>query len=174
MDEKKENVTVEEPENTAGEQETKQAEKKDNLPKTQDELDAIIRDRIRRERQKMKKATEASQEQPEAQNTVADDGELQRVQRELLEERAINKAITLNKCNPEYAGDAVVLALREVEKNGEEPNDDNVQEALQVVIKRNSAWQTSDENRGGIKVGAEPDDKKETTAKGLPQGQVIF
>lgn len=148
------------------------------LPKTQEELDALLEKRLARERKKLLKQSAAA---PEKATTPGDgvDPDQQQSQ-ELL---AVNKELLLARAQieaykggiaPGVAEDAVYLALREVEKGGEEPDDDTMRDALQLVLKRHPEWKQEEKQKGGFKVGAAPADKDDTANKVLPKGKVIF
>ena len=137
-----------------------QDDDKDNgLPKTQEELDALIEKRLKRERKKMEKeqqknppaATPQQDNSPPPADTVAT--------QENLMLKAQLSAIK-DGVNPQYVEDAVYLALRDAEKNGE-ADEDGIKDALKEVLKRHPEWtakgKKEEEKGGGFKVGASRD-----------------
>jgi len=133
----------------------------DNLPKTQEELDAIIEKRLERERRKFTRQLQKQQQKQkntqdsaeEEEGTPLPNPELERLNKELLLARAQLEAFR-NGIRPDVVEDAVYLALREAEKDGEADEED-IKEALKSVLKRHPEWK-SENNKpgGGFKVGA--------------------
>lgn len=132
----------------------------DNPPKTQEELDAIIEKRLERERRKLAKQQRQQQKQANTQNPdEGDEGttqttpELENLNRELLMARAQLEAFR-NGIRPDVVEDAVYLALRTAEKDGEVDEED-IKEALKSVLKRHPEWKSDSSKQGeGFKVGA--------------------
>lgn len=143
------------------------------LPQTQAELDALIEKRLARERKKLAKQTPpASAAQPDAQTPppAADPAANAAMQRELTTVRAQLEAVR-GGVRSDLAEDAVLLALHEVEKAGDEPDEDSIREALKTVLKRHPDWKQ--EKTGGIKVGAQQG-KPAEQAPGAALGVTIF
>lgn len=144
----------------------------DSLPKTQEELDALINSRLKREQKKWSKqqaippaaapaapdpaVPTASATQPQAPAAV-DNTELQNAQKELVAARAQLAAIK-SGISPAAVEDAVLLAMHEVEKNGDDPDEDSVSEALKVILKRHPEWKKEEDPKkpgnAGFRVGA--------------------
>ncbi|WP_283608553.1 hypothetical protein [Faecalispora anaeroviscerum] len=144
----------------------------ESLPKTQEELDALINSRLKREQKKWSKqqaappaavpavpdpaAPAASATQPQAPSAV-DNTELQNAQKELVAARAQLAAIK-SGIAPAAVEDAVLLAMHEVEKNGDDPDEDSVSEALKVILKRHPEWKKEEDPKkqgnAGFRVGA--------------------
>ena len=94
----------------------------DGLPKTQEELNALIEKRLARERRKMAKqqntaqqSPAAAQQEPPAAQPAADTGAMDALNRQLL---IANAQLTAMRegVNPAYAEDAVLLAVMQAEK----------------------------------------------------------
>lgn len=176
--EKQENQQVEEKKESA----TQAAE--NSLPKTQEELDALIEKRLARERKKMNSqqqgqtppAQTATQPQPAQQTATppAVDTALQAAQMENLLLKAQMDAIK-DGINPSVVEDAVYLALREAESKGE-VDEDGIKDALKSVLKRHPEWGAKKENKdGGFKVGAGQQTGSSTQKqKAVPTGTVIL
>lgn len=150
----------------------KPAAEDESLPKTQEELDALINSRLKREQKKWSKqqaappaaaptvpdpaAPATSATQPQAPAAV-DNTELQNAQKELVAARAQLAAIK-SGISPAAVEDAVLLAMHEVEKNGDDPDEDSVSEALKVILKRHPEWKKEDDPKkqgnAGFRVGA--------------------
>lgn len=155
----------------------------DGMPKTQEELDALIEKRLKREQKKWAKqqatppaakpAVPAAAEPPAggtaAQPTipaapVPDNTELLKAQRGLVETRAQLTAIK-SGINPAMVEDAVLLAIHEVEKDGDDPDDENVADALKDVLKRHPEWKSGkDGTSSGFRVGAGGGDLQQATS----------
>ena len=148
---------------TAIEQET---EEQTNLPKSQEELNEIIAARVARERrawaQKARskaKSSEQPQEKPDEEHT--DSGlleaqrQLEETRRDLISTKAQIEAMR-SGIRAEMVDDAVTLALREIERNGDEVDELSLKDALKTIKKRH------------------PDDTNPDKQKALPNGKVIF
>lgn len=133
-----------------------------NLPKTQEELDALINTRLKcAEKDWLKKQKQAQQPPaapPEAPHTEgeppAEDNNAA-LQREIIETRA-QLAAYKEGIKPEAVEDAVLLAMHDVEKAGDELDEDAVAEALKEVLKRHPEWKKQDDPKnssGGFRVG---------------------
>ena len=71
--------------------------------------------------------------------------------------------------------DAVTLALREIERNGDEVDELSLKDALKTIKKRHPEWQIEDKSKGGFRVGADTkDDTNPDKQKALPNGKVVF
>lgn len=155
----------------------------DGLPKTQEELNALIEKRLARERRKMAKQQNAQapaqkpadpQDAPAA--PAADTSAMDALNRQLL---IANAQLTAMRegVNPAYAEDAVLLAVMQAEKEGE-ADAEGVQDALKEVLKRHPEWKQSakKEQGSGFKVGVDAKDGAGAPNKkpGLPSGRVIF
>lgn len=156
----------------------------DGLPKTQEELDALIEKRLKREQKKWAKQQVAqpaakpaaqapatavtSAGEPAAQPATPavaapDNTELLKAQRGLVETRAQLTAIK-SGVNPAAVEDAVLLAIHEVEKDGDDPDDENVADALKEVLKRHPEWKADKGSAGmGFRVGAGGGDPQQAT-----------
>ena len=147
------------------------------LPKTQEELDALIENRLKRERKKIEKeqktpppANEAQQDNPPppADTAAAQENLLLKAQLSAIKDGV----------NPQYVEDAVYLALRDAEKNGE-ADEDGIKDALKEVLKRHPEWSAKgkkeEEKGGGFKVGASHDNTgQQKGGKAMPAGRVIL
>lgn len=136
----------------------------DGLPKTQEELNALIEKRLARERKKLAKQPAAEQpptagnpatEEPAAEQAALPSPELGAMKRELLLSQA-QLAAYRSGARPEMAEDAVLLALHDAEKDGEEVTEEAVRKALDGVLKRHPEWKQEKEGEktGGFQVGA--------------------
>lgn len=157
--------------------ESQNAEQQENgLPKTQEELDALIESRVARERKRLARQ-QAKQSQPPEQQTAEavqqQNPEADAMQRELVSMRAQLEAMR-SGVRADVAEDAVLLAIHQVEKDGDVPDDDTICEALKTVLKRHPDWKNSDKSKGGIKVGVVSDQESPQKSKALPEGRVIF
>ena len=132
---------------------------------TQQELDKLISNRISRAL-KQSGGTPNANGQPApngnppdgAPAAQPDNSELFAAQQELIQARAQLAALKSN-VSPDAVEDAVVLAMRDVEKGGNEPTDENVSEAIKNVLKRHPEWAKDDEKKhGGFKVGTNSGD----------------
>lgn len=174
MDEQKD---LEQQEQAVDTQEAAQAKapqsEESGLPKTQAELDELIEKRIARERKRLAKQTGAQQGevQPggEAQS-AANDAAVKMLNTELIAAKAQLEAYK-SGVSAEAAEDAVLLALHQIEKDGDEPDEEAIQEALKAVLKRHPEWK-KEEKKGGIKVGAQ--DGQAEDAKKKPYGGATF
>lgn len=171
-------------EDTANKQETANEEQSQStLPKTQEELDAVIEARVARERQKwMKrqgvtdKQTKQSQEQrpqTDAGQDPATNAAMLKMQRDLITAKMQIEAIKSN-IRADVAEDAVYLAVRTVEQRGDELDEADMQEALNDVKKRHPEWVIDDKAKGGFKVGADPDKKDTNQKHAMLTGTVIM
>ena len=153
----------------------------DGLPKTQDELNALIEKRLARERRKMAKQqnTQPTAQQSDAEQQAApavDNTAVDALNRQLL---IANAQLTAMRegVNPAVAEDAVLLAVMQAERDGE-ADAEGVQDALKEVLKRHPEWKqsTKKEQGGGFKVGVDAKDGAGAPGKkpGLPSGRVIF
>ncbi|MEE0223982.1 MAG: hypothetical protein UED73_06705 [Acutalibacteraceae bacterium] len=134
-----------------------------NLPKTQEELDALINTRLKRaEKDWLKKQKPAQQPPaappatPPAEGVPPAEDNSASLQREIVETRA-QLAAYKEGVKPEAVEDAVLLAMHDVEKSGDELDEDAVAEALKEVLKRHPEWKKQDDqknNSGGFRVGA--------------------
>ncbi len=159
------------PQPETGAQAEPQTQQQSDLPQTQAELDALIEKRLARERKKLaKQATPAAAAQPDAQTQQPAQADAA-VQRELTTVRAQLEAVR-NGVRSDLAEDAVLLALHEVEKSGDEPDEDSIRDALKTVLKRHPDWK-QDNKTGGIKVGAQQG-KPTEQAPGAALGVTIF
>ena len=163
---------------------TETQEQDNGLPKTQEELDALIEKRLARERKKMNSqqqgqtppAQTATQTQTTQQTATppAVDPALQATQQENLLWKAQMSAIK-DGINPSVVEDAVYLALREAESKGE-VDEDGIKDALKSVLKRHPEWGAKKENKdGGFKVGAgQNNGSGARKQKAVPTGTVIL
>lgn len=166
------------PELPAGQENQNQTDKKPeengDLPKTQEELDALIEKRFARERKKIAKqaqqpsapvaqpaaqpAAQSAQQPAAAPQPAAvpqEKQELESARRELLTARAQIEAFR-SGVRADLTEDAVALAMMELEKNGDDPDEESVQDALKAVLKRHPDWKSDTQKKtGGIKVGAQ-------------------
>lgn len=138
----------------------------DGIPKTQEELDALIEKRLKREQKKWAKQQTTVPAQPPAPAPATappavDNTELQKTQRDLLEARAELTAVK-SGLNPAVAEDAVLLAVHEVEKTGDDLDDDSVADALKAVLKRHPEWKAAKDGTG-FRVGAGGGDAQQAT-----------
>ncbi|MEG1380780.1 MAG: hypothetical protein RSC73_00930 [Ruthenibacterium sp.] len=157
-----------------------------DLPKTQEELDALVEKRVARERKKFaKQMPPAAQAVPPAdpqaaQATLppaaADTTELDAVHRNLMIANAQLTAIK-NGVAPGAVEDAVYLAMMHAEKAGE-ADEDGIADALKEVLKRRPEWKTQSKNedaKSGFKIGVNTTDSKDVgQKKALPTGRVMF
>lgn len=133
------------------------------LPKSQEELDALISKRLEREKNKWAKQktptlttpppAPGQPETPPADPQTHVDSGAEEARRELTQARAELSAYK-EGIKPEAVEDAVILAIRAVEKSGEDPDEDSIREALKEVIKRHPEWKPEDQKKPPIKVGA--------------------
>lgn len=144
-----------------------------NLPKTQEELDALINTRLKRaEKDRIKKQKQAQQppaappsaSHAEGEGEPAEDNSAA-LHREIVETRA-QLAAYKEGIKPEAVEDAVLLAMHDVEKAGDELDEDAVAEALKEVLKRHPEWKKQDDqknNSGGFRVGASGNENQPKT-----------
>ncbi|WP_085833508.1 hypothetical protein [Clostridium merdae] len=145
----------------------------EELPKTQEELDALIANRLKREQKKWTKqqVTPAPATKPadlpagkqatapaqQTATTPADNTELLEAQRNLLQTRAELSAYK-SGVKPEAVEDAVLLAIHSAEKSGEDVDEDSIADALKEVLKRHPEWKKEEDPRrtsnAGFRVGA--------------------
>lgn len=142
------------------------------LPKTQAELDELIEKRIARERKRLAKHSGAQQGEAAAGGEAQAESEVavKALSRELMSAKAQLEAYK-SGVSAEAAEDAVLLALHQIEKDGEEPDEEAIREALKAVLKRHPEWK-KEEKKGGIKVGAQEGQAEESKKK--PYGGVTF
>lgn len=145
-----------------------------NLPKTQEELDALINTRLKRaEKDWLKKQKQAQQPPaaPPAASHAEGEGEppaednSAALQREIVETRA-QLAAYKEGVKPEAVEDAVFLAMHDIEKAGDELDEDAVAEALKEVLKRHPEWKKQDDPKnssGGFRVGASGNENQPKT-----------
>lgn len=150
----------------------------DDLPKTQEELDALIEQRVKRERKKFERQQKKDTQKPkdgEVDDPATDDFEKLAMKQENLMLKA-QIAATKTNIQPAFVEDAVYLAMREVEKNGDELDDENIADALKDVLKRHPEWKVDKQDgEGGFhRVGAGGGDKGSGTKKTIPSGTVIL
>lgn len=129
-------------------------EKTEERTFSQEEVNALLA----KERRKWNKGTPKKEEETPAKEQKEGDstaGQLDRITSELAEARAQLEAYRTGLSNPVIVEDAVALAMRELQKTGVEQSQEGIKEALQSVMKRHPEWSQSEENSGGIKVGAE-------------------
>lgn len=128
-----------------------------NLPNTQEELDALINTRLKRAEKewlKKQKQTQQPSATPPADPPAEDNSAA--LQREIVETRA-QLAAYKEGVKTEAVEDAVLLAMHDVEKAGDELDEDAVAEALKEVLKRHPEWKKQDDpnnSSGGFRVGA--------------------
>lgn len=170
-DEKKEESTVQE--------QTPKAEPvPDGLPKTQEELNALIEKRLARERKKFAKQPAAEQpsdarnpatEEAAAEQPALPSPELETMKRELLLSQA-QLAAYKSGARPEMAEDAVLLALHDAEKDGGEVTEEAVRKALDGVLKRHPEWKQDKEDgkTGGFQIGAPGGDAVKDSSEPKP------
>lgn len=157
-------------------QEKTQQSDESGLPKTQQELDELIERRIARERKKF--AKQGAAQQGEANGAVqetaqaAADAAMKSLNTELIAAKAQLEAYR-SGVSAEAAEDAVLLALHQIEKDGDEPDEESIREALAAVLKRHPEWK-KEEKKGGIKVGAQEGRADEKDAGRKPFGSVTF
>lgn len=146
------------------------------LPKTQEELDALIEKRLARERKKLGGKpipTEPSAppvppaEAPQETADASAQAELDGMRRELLLSKVQLSALK-SGARTEAIEDAVLLAMHDAEKSGE-LTEETVQKALDGVLKRHPEWkQAKEEGKpGGFQVGAPAGDA--TKPEGVPR-----
>ena len=165
-----------------GKETNPQATRTDNgLPKTQEELDALIEKRLARERKKMatqqQGQTSPAQTDPNvqlAQQQTQPPAVDTAVQQENLMLKAQVAAIK-DGIKPDIVEDAVYLAMREAESKGE-ADEDGIKDALKNVLKRHPEWSSKKEEKGGgFKVGAGQNETGSgSQKKAMPTGRVIL
>lgn len=144
-----------------------------NLPKTQEELDALINTRLKRAEKDWLKKQKQAQQPPaappsashaEGEGEPAEDNSAA-LHREIVETRA-QLAAYKEGIKPEAVEDAVLLAMHAVEKSGDELDEDAVAEALKEVMKRHPEWKKQDDpnnSSGGFRVGASENENQTKT-----------
>lgn len=174
----------EEPENT--EQGAGDKEKPgDGKTFTQEDVNAIV---AREVKKALKKAGRPSQPgavtaTPQPDSPTADGSgeppagpnpEVIAANRALLEMRAQLAAIKEGVA-PAMAEDAVYLAIRKAEKDGE-ADEQTVADALKEVLKRHPEWkpQKEEDQKGGFRVGAGAGTNPQKDGKPMPKGRVFF
>lgn len=131
----------------------------ENLPKTQEELDALINTRLKRAEKDWLKKQKPAQQPPSAppeENVPPAEDNSAALQREIVETRA-QLAAYKEGLKPGAVEDAVLLAMHDVEKAGDELDEEAVAEALKEILKRHPEWKKQDDqnsNSGGFRVGA--------------------
>ena len=169
------------PEGSAQEsKETKDKAADDGLPKSQEELNAIIEKRLKRERKKMERqqqtgTPEGQHDGQTAEQSALDTSALDAVNRDLMIARAQLEAYKSGVI-PNAVEDAVYLAVMQAEKAGE-MDEDGIRDALKEVLKRRPEWRAKKEEdeKSGFKVGVDTSESREKArGKGLPKGKVIF
>lgn len=155
------------------------ASEKDGLPKTQEELNAMIEKRLKRERRKMERqqsgAVQGRQEGQTAEQRPPEANALNAVNRELMIARAQLEAYR-NGVMANAVEDAVYLAVMQAERSGE-PDEEGIRDALKEVLKRRPEWCAKKEEaaQNGFRVGVDTSEAGERArGKGLPKGKVIF
>ena len=149
-----EEAEEEKKENSQEETSEAKTQEDSGLPKTQEELDALIARRVEREKKKsVKKEEEPLKEEGSKATPGEPNQELQTTQRELLMARAQLEAFH-NGVKSDVVEDAVYLAIREAEKEGD-ASEEKIKEALKEVLKRHPSWKsTTEQEASGFKVGA--------------------
>lgn len=153
------------------------------LPKTQEELNALMQKRLKRERKKWEReaqAPDAAQKQPNqsaerVDQPPADSTALNEANRALLIAKAQLEAYKSGVAE-NAVEDAVALAVMRAEREGE-ADDEGVRDALKEVLTRHPEWSTKkkEDGKSGFKVGVDPTGSENTPqGKGLPKGKVIF
>ena len=152
---------------------------KDGLPKTQEELNAMIEKRLKRERRKMEHqqtgAVQGQQETQTAEQGLPETNALDAVNRELMIARAQLEAYK-SGVMANAVEDAVYLAVMQAEKAGE-LDEEGVRDALKEVLKRRPEWRAKKDEtvKGVFKIGVDASEAGEKAkGKGLPKGKVIF
>lgn len=152
---------------------------KDGLPKTQEELNAMIEKRLKRERRKMERqqsgAAQGQQESQTAEQGSPEVNALDAVTRDLMIARAQLEAYK-SGVMANAVEDAVYLAVMQAERAGE-LDEEGIRDALKEVLKRRPEWRAKKEEtaKGGFKVGVDTYEAGEKArGKGLPKGKVIF
>lgn len=142
------------------------------LPKTQEELDALVNARLKRAEKDWAKKQKPAQQPPaappgtppaEGAPPVEDNSAA--LQREIIETRAQLVAYK-EGVKPEAVEDAVLLATHEIEKAGDDLDEDSVSEALKEVLKRHPEWKKQDDPKnssGGFRVGASGNENQSKT-----------
>lgn len=159
---------------------TKGKDADDGLPKSQEELNAIIEKRLKRERKKMEHqqqtgTIEGQHDGQTAEQSALDTSALDAVNRDLMIARAQLEAYKSGVI-PNAVEDAVYLAVMQAEKAGE-MDEDGIRDALKEVLKRRPEWRAKKEEdeKSGFKVGVDTSESREKArGKGLPKGKVIF
>lgn len=142
------------------------------LPKTKEELDTLVNARLKRaEKDWIKKQKQAQQPPaappatPPAEGVPPAEDNSAALQREIVETRA-QLAAYKEGVKPEAVEDAVLLAMHDAEKAGDELDEDAVAEALKEVLKRHPEWKKQDDPKnisGGFRVGASGNENQPKT-----------
>ena len=179
------NTTQEEERNSN--QPTEQQGGDNGLPKTQEELDALIEKRIARERKKFAKQ-QGTQQAGAVQQTEQNGGSVAAQQTaETSAQDALNRELLIAHAQvdayregvvPDAVEDAVMLAVMQAEKAGE-ADAEGVRDALKEVLKRHPEWkpqQKKEGQNGGFKVGVDTTGTEQNGSgkKPLHSGKVIF
>jgi hypothetical protein len=173
----KESQSAEQPAQEAANQNP--SEPDSGLPKTQEELDAMIEKRLSRERKKLAKQQSQSPSAGQAdtaQATAAEQyaSDLKTAQRDLASARGQLEAIRMG-VRPDLTEDAVALAMLEIQKAGDDPDEDAIRDALKAVLKRHPEWKQGQKQLGGIKIGAQQQEAdKQPQDKKLYSGATFF
>ncbi|MEG1862972.1 MAG: hypothetical protein RR198_05130 [Oscillospiraceae bacterium] len=164
-------------------------EKDDSLPKTQEELDALIEKRLARQKKQIESASKLApppSQQTDLGKTVLSNGEEKNIS--AVQAAATDETVTENLmlkaqlCAlkdgvlPTAVEDAVYLAFRTAQQKGE-ADSDGIEDALKDVLKRHPEWKKQAEDSkktGGFKVGATGQENQTQTKKALPTGTVIL
>ena len=145
-----------------------------SLPKTQEELDALIKTRLKCAKKDWLKEQKQAQQPPAAPPATPpaegvppaeDNSASLQLQREIVETRA-QLAAYKEGVKPEAVEDAVLLAMHDAEKAGDELDEDAVAEALKEVLKRHPEWKKQDDPKnssGGFRVGASGNENQPKT-----------
>lgn len=153
------------------------------LPKTQEELNALMQKRLKRERKKWEREAQAPAAAPKQPNQPVEQVDQPPADNTALNEA--NRALLIAKAQLEAyksgvaenaVEDAVALAVMRAEREGE-ADDEGVRDALKEVLKRHPEWNTKkkEDGKNGFKVGVDPTGSENTSqGKGLPKGKVIF
>lgn len=147
---------------------------------TQEDVNNVVAKEVAKALKKAAKQQAAPPAQVPAQPPVAGDqappptqpdnsAELAAAQRELLTAKAQIEAIR-SGIRADVAEDAVYLALREAEKDGD-PDEESIADALKTVLKRHPEWKqsTDSENKPGFRVGAGGDQQTKAASDTLDE-----
>lgn len=138
-------------------QEKADSKTKNELPKTQEELDALINTRIARERKNAAKQKTQDGNTKDSQNVATDqsDSIAEGSAREMLIVRTQLEAYKGGQIRPECVEDAVDLAMASLAKSAKELTDEALKEALKAILSRHPEWGKDDKQKGGFKVGSD-------------------